>query len=588
MQQLKALSQCLEHISKSYQNPKALNSFENGRWQTYSTAEFLRDVQKLALALAKLGVKRGDRIGIIAVPSARWTIADLAIMSLGAVSVPLFANISEENFHFIISQTGVKITFIGGEACWTRYEANHRYFSMALSLDNVPGAKSAISYHEALAMGEEFEHLNPKFYANELAKTKSNDLATIIYTSGSTGVPKGAEHTHYSFLSLIHNDLYGWSATSDRYLNVLPLAHVYARSLNLILLAWGVSIYYYNDLKNLAAACREIKPTILVVVPRLLEKVYAKMIANLQHSPYLKKTIGQWAFDLANQEEESLWKKLFHPLADTLVYSHLRDALGGQLRVVLSGGAALNPHLYHFFLDIGIPVFEGWGLTEGCPFTVNRIGKVRVGTVGQPIGDVEVRIKPDGEVLIRASNVMRGYYNDPERTARFLDREGWLHTGDKGSIDADGYVTIIGRMKEQFKTSTGKLVVPVPIEQALCGAPLIEAALLIADKRRFVSCLLVPNLEVLHGLKKSHGGEQQSDEEFLNSPFIKEETQKLIDRVNEHLNHWEQIQAYRFIPHELTIDRGELTPSMKIVRDVVQEKYASLINAIYAEEPIRT
>lgn len=586
MRKLNTLSEFLEIIAESYDNPKALNSTgADGAWHSYSTAETLLEIKHCAHALAKLGVHRGDRVGIIALPSARWTIADLAIMAIGAVSVPLFANISEENFHFIIHQTQIKATFISGEASWARYRANQTLFPIAISLDDGPIPAKAIAYQMAIDMGREYEQASPQYYSETLAKNKPTDLATIIYTSGSTGIPKGAEHTQGSLLSLIHNDLYNWDWKSDRYLSVLPLAHVYARVLNLILVGWGVSVYYYNDLKNLGAACREVKPTIMVVVPRLLEKVYAKMIANLQHSPHLKRAIGQWAFDLANQEEESLWKTLFHPLADTLVYSHLREALGGDLRVVLSGGAALNPHLYHFFLDIGIPVFEGWGLTESCPITVNRIGHVKVGSIGQVIDALEIRVSPIGELLVRGDNVMRGYYKNPEATARALDSEGWLHTGDKGTIDADGYVTLIGRLKELFKTSTGKLIIPVPIEQALSSAPLIETSLLIADKRKFVSCLLVPNLEVLHGLKKSKGEEQQSDEQFLESPFIKDEVQKLIDRVNVHLNHWEQIRAYRFIPHELTIDRGELTPSMKIVRNVVEDKYRDLIDTIYAEEP---
>lgn len=585
MEKITTLADYLTWIADSYDNPKALNSFQAQSWHAHTTSEFLREIKYCALALAKLGVRHGDRVAVMALPSARWTICDLAIMSLGAVSVPLFANISDENFHFIMDQTQITVAFLGGEAAWARYHHDPNLFPITISLDDEHVALDAMPYLKALEVGREFEQTHTKFYPEALARLKPTDLATIIYTSGSTGIPKGAEHTHFSLLSLIHHNLYNWDWKTDRYLSVLPLAHVYARTLNLILIGWGISIYYYNDLKNLAVACREVKPTIMVVVPRLLEKVYAKMIANLQHSPYLKRTIGQWAFTLANQEQESLWKRLFHPLADTLVYSHLREALGGSLRVVLSGGAALNPHLYHFFLDIGVPVFEGWGLTEACPITVNRLGHVKVGSIGQVINDIEIKVGDEGELLVRGDNVMRGYFKNPESTARALDKEGWLHTRDKGTIDDQGYVFLIGRMKELFKTSTGKQVIPTPIEQALTSAPLIESALLIADKRRFVSVLLVPNFEVLHGLKRTQHADDMSDPEFLASPFIQAETQQLIDRVNTHLNHWEQIRAYRFIPNELTIDRGELTPSMKIVRNRVESKYQELIDSIYAEEP---
>lgn len=587
MRQITTIKELLTQISENYTNPKALNSYVNNQWQHYSTQQAMLEVKYLALALNKLGVKKGDKVALMAVPSARWSIADLAIIAAGGVTVPLFPNISEENFLFIMNQADLELAFISGIDPWNRFHAEKNLFKKGLSLDDTDEEEDKVlSYQYLWAMGQKADAEDPTLYQRLLDAAESSDLATIIYTSGSTGIPKGAEHTHRSIFSLLHVDFFHWDWHTDSYLSVLPLAHVFSRTVNYIMIAWGISVYYYNDLKMLAAACREVHPTIMIVVPRLLEKVYSKMIANIQSAPYLKRAIGQWAFNMANQEEETTWKHLFHPLAEKLVYSHLREALGGHLRVVLSGGAALNPHLLHFFLDIGVPIYEGWGLTEACPVTVNHLNHVKVGTIGPAIDGLTVKASPEGELLVHGPLVMRGYYKNPEETAKAIDKEGWLHTGDRGSVDADGYVTILGRIKELFKTSNGKMIAPIPIEQALCKAPFIEMAMVIAEDRKFPSCLIVPNFEILHSLKLDKKMSDLSDEEFIHSPYIDQEMQKLLKQVNEHLNHWEQIRAYRFIPHELSIDKGELTPSMKIVRSVIEKKYKGLIDSIYHEETV--
>jgi long-chain acyl-CoA synthetase len=279
-----------------------------------------------------------------------------------------------------------------------------------------------------------------------------------------------------------------------------------------------------------------------------------------------------------------MYKNVMHRIADKIVYSHLRHELGGSIQAVICGGAPLNPHLNHFFHDIGIPIYEGWGLTEGCPITVNRPGANKIGTVGLPFKNCELKISPEGEVLVRGPLVMRSYYKNSEATSRALDAEGWLHTGDRGSIDAEGYLTLKGRMKEMYKTSTGEWVAPVPIEQMLCKAPLIEMAMVIAEGRKFVACLLFPNIEVLKSLKEAQGLVALTDEQFLNSEYVRREMKQLIEAVNKHLNHWEQIYAYCFISQALSIEEGEITPSLKLRRDVILKKYQHLIDAMYPEE----
>lgn len=580
------VAEYLNLLRQEHSNSKALNNIgPDKKWDSLSTEDFLREVKYLGLGLTTLGIKKGSKVGLMSPSSTRWTIADFAIMSIGGVTVPLFANISEENFHFEVAQATIKTIFIAGEDPTRNLAKNKNLFSNVISLDySKEKREGIISYDELIETGRQLDEKLPHLYDDLLSQVRSDDLATIIYTSGTTGFPQGVEHTHKSLFSMLRVNIFDWNAKDDSYVNVLPLAHVFARVLNLIFISFGISIYYLDDLKNFSAVCREIHPTILVVVPRLLEKVYQKMVANVQGASYMKRTIGQWAFDLANQEEETTWKHLFHPLAEKLVYTELRAALGGKIRVVLTGGAALNPHLYHFFLDIGVPIYEGWGLTEGCPITVNNPGKIRIGSIGLPIGDLKVRIGDNGELLAKGDNIMRGYYQNPEATARALDSEGWLHTGDKGHIDDDGYVYILGRLKEIFKTSTGKIVVPVPIEQALAKIPFVDIAMVIAEERKFVSCLLVPNFEILKVLKERHHVPNLTDAEFLNTPYIKEEMNKVITQINEHLNHWEQIHAYAFIPEPLKIEAGELTPSMKVVRKIVEKKYKPLIDEMYAKE----
>lgn len=583
MEQIFTIGQVLEQIEKKFNNPKALINHIKGEWKSISTEEFLTKVRNTAFGLLSIGVKRGDRVGIIALPSAEWTIADYAIMAIGAVSVPLFANISVDNFHFEIEQSGLKNVFVGGCDQWARSEQDQALFDHIIDFEAHHENEKEISFQRFLEMGKNHEKTLPEgAYLEILRSVSPKDPATIIYTSGSTGVPKGALHTHHSLTSLLHTPIFSWDSKTDSYLNFLPVAHVFARVLNLIMTSWGISCYYFNDVKNLGAACQEVKPTVMVVVPRLLEKMYAKMNAKVEASSPVKKSIGKFAFSLAHQKSGIL-KSLFSPIMDKLVYHNLRNALGGRLRVVFCGGAPLNPSLYHFFLEAGFPIYEGWGLTESCPICVNRPGNIKVGTVGNTIEGMQVKVGPDGELLVKGEMMMREYYKNAEKTAQTIDSDKWLHTGDKGSIDAEGRVTIIGRLKELYKSSTGEWIAPVPIEQALTQEPFIETAVVFAENRKFASCLIVPDFEALKVLKQKQNLSQLSDDEFLNSPFMEAKMKQILDNLNHSLNEWEQIQNYRFIPQSLSIEEGELTPSLKVKRDRVESKYKDLIDSMYAE-----
>jgi long-chain acyl-CoA synthetase len=585
MEQRSTISEVLSDMQKGYQNPHALNEYVNGQWISISTQEMLQQIKEIALGLNALGVKKGQNIAILAYSSAHWTMVDIAIIIAGGVSVPVFPNISEENLVFEIEQTDAKTVFLGPEVADNIFNAHRKLFKKVICMNGMPSEANEISLDQLREMGRQKMQKEPKKYQELLDSLKPDDRGTIIYTSGSTGIPKAAEITQKGMMAMVPFKGFDWQPQTDRYLNILPLAHIFGRMLNICLVAWGASVYYLNDVKMIPAACQMIHPTILVVVPRLLEKIYAKMLAKVDHAGFLKKAIGHWAFDLANDEHDnSLYKQLLHPIADKIVYGTLREAFGGSVRAIISGGAPLDKHLAHFYNDVGLQIYEGWGMTEASTITVNIPGQRKIGTVGKPMPHMEIKIEADGEVLVKGPIVMKGYYKNEEMNKESFDKEGWLKTGDKGFIDSDGYLTLIGRIKEMLKTSTGEYVVPVPIEKAIAKAPLVDMAMVVAERRKYTTCLLFPDLEVLHKLKESQGYSTMSDEEFLKTPYIRDEMQKVIDQVNLHLNKAEKILDFRFISHSPTIERGELTPSMKIRREAVEDMYADLINSMYPEE----
>jgi long-chain acyl-CoA synthetase len=583
MKQLTSIADLLNGVEEGYQNPKALNSLVEGEWQVHSTAKFLSEVRHIALGLIASGLQRGEMVGLMANPCSKWVITDLAIMIAGGVTVPLFANISEENFLFEVMQTEMKTLIMSAKDDGHVFSQHFQHFDKIITFEQ-DANDIGLTYQKLIEKGRDLEKLQPSLYEELKSRVQPTDLATIIYTSGSTGMPKGVEITQKALVSLYHLENFSWDPQTDSYLNILPLAHVFGRVFTLFMVSWSVSVYFITDIRNVAAVCQEIHPTILVFVPRLLEKIYAKMIAKVQHESPVKRTFGFWAFELANMDEGGLFKTLLHPVFDKLVYSALRDAIGGRARVVISGGAALNPHLCHFFIDVGIPIYEGWGLTEASTVSINDKAHRRIGSVGRALGDTKVKISPEGEILVHGTLVMRGYYKNPELTRKVLDSEGWLHTGDKGYVDEDGFIFIQGRLKEMYKTSTGEYIVPVPIEQALCRTALIDMALVVGDGKKYASCLLFPDFDVLHSLKLAKGKEGISDSEFLDSEFIAKSMKSLLREINTHLNHWEQLHAYRFITEPLTVESGDLTPSMKIRRTILLKKYAQLIDQIYGED----
>lgn len=586
---IRSVRDYIKHLETQPSHDEFINQLYGTTWQSLSLDQFRIEIRNAALALRSMGMKKGDRVAIYAYPSIRWTIVNIAIMAAGGVAVPMFINISEDNFKFQMKQTEAEILFIDGSHFLDIAYQNHLYESIKDEVKltvafNLTDKPHVMNYDDFVAHGERLNEGVPTLFETMLNENRPEDPCSIIYTSGSTGVPKGAEYSQLGIFAFFQSRFLE-VGPKDKFLSFLPLAHIYGYVMNLICIHFGVSIYYLNDIKMIAQAAREIHPTIMILVPRLLEKLYSKFLSNIQSQGFMKKNLGLWAFDLAkNEEEDYLTKHLLHPIADVLIYSKMREVLGNNLRIVISGSAPLNPALNHFFLNIGVPIYEGYGMTECCPISLNQPGARKIGSVGIPINTYQVKTTEEGELLVKGDGIMLRYYKDPLKSAETITFDGWLKTGDKAVIDEDGYISIVGRIKELFKTSTGEFVAPVPIEHELIKVPLIESAVVIAEGRKFTTALLFPDKEVLKSLKITYHAENTTDEDFIKSDFIRQETQNLIDQINKGVNKCEQILDFRYVLDPLTVESGDLTPTLKIRREVIAKKYAKLIETMYKEE----
>ncbi|MBT3784518.1 long-chain fatty acid--CoA ligase [bacterium] len=586
MREVRTVAELYGQIISKYSNPKALNIPKEGNWNHVSTEDFIRDVRYVAMGFRSLGIKRGDCIGLMGPSSPHWTIIDFGIILAGATSVPFFANIAEKNFRFQINDAKVKTFVLSGEEAWDK---GSEYFS---ELENVirvdvgsdsagPDGPQITKLDRLIERGKELDETNPQLFDTMLLDAQPGDLITIIYTSGSTGVPKGVELTHTNLVEqvLAAGQLIPASYQIKKALSVLPTAHIFERTITLFYIASDISLYFVDDIQKTADYAREVQPHMMTVVPRILEKVYAKMFSKVEQAKGLARLLGKAAFSVATSESTG-FRSIFEPLLDRLIYQKFREGLGGSVKVIISGGAALNPVLARFFTAVGIPVFQGYGMTE-CPIiSTNRPGYDRCGTVGQVFPSLEVKITDEGEITVKGPGVMRGYHNRPDETAVTL-RDGWLHTGDRGFFDKEGFLCISGRIKEFLKTSNGKYVSPIPIEQELCQSSLVEGAMVVADGKNFASALLFLCPVALK--EKFKDLAYQSMDSLLAQESIRSEFEGLVQQVNQNLNKWEQLKTFRLIPKPLSIEDGELTPTMKMKRFAVLDKYRDIIDSMYGE-----
>ena len=559
----------------------------DGQWVHYSREELRDTAIFTAIALNNRGLRARESVGIIAPSSPEWILADIAIQVNHARTVPLFPNISSENFQFQCDNSEVQILFVNSVAELEEpLKAFLDQFRLVICIDSRSTLPENAIYWDDLV--EEGRRLGEqgKYYSwvdDQLQMIHPDDLFSIIYTSGSMGLPKGADLSHRNMLVQINNlrKLYPMDPKTDRALTVLPVAHVLERMVVYFYMLNAAAIYFADSPKNLAVILKEVRPTGMVVVPRILERLYESMTASGGNAKGIKRYVINNAIKVAKIAPPSAHRSIIYKLYDKLVYRKMRNAIGGNFKFIVSGSSALNKSILRFLLNVGIPIREGYGMTECCPVvSANSLADNRPGSIGKPLSYLDVKIGDNSEILVKGESVFSGYHGMPELNSQVFTADGYYKTGDQGFFDEDGYLNFTGRIKELLKTSTGKYVSPNPIELEISRHPVVEQALVIANDRKFVSAVIWLNPEgARRMLKFSH--DDFSVEKAMNSVRIRESINRHITTVNRKLNHWEQIRKWTLIGDELTIESGLLTPTLKIRRAVAEARYAEEIEKMY-------
>lgn len=569
-------------------NPKAdcLANKVNGQWIKYSTQQVIDYVNKVSLGLLRAGIKKDDKIAIISPNRPEWNFIDLGVQQLGAILVPIYPTVTEEDFKFIFNDAEVKIVFVENADLYARAKsaaASAPSVQEIYTLFDVPGAKN---WKEILKAGEEGNVSELEPYKTAVT---SEDILTFIYTSGTTGTPKGVMLTHSNIMSNYKACIPLMPVNNThRALSFLPMCHIYERMLGYLYMAVGVSIYYAESMDTIADNLKEVKPDMFTTVPRLLEKVYDKIVAKGSELTGIKKALFFWALNLGLKYNLQGGNGFFYDiqlkLANKLIFSKWREALGGNIKAVVSGSAPLQPRLARVFWSARIPVMEGYGLTETSPvISVNRCqaAENRIGTVGPLIEGVEVKIAEDGEILTRGPHIMKGYYKRPDLTEQTIDKDGWFHTGDIGEFTEGKFLKITDRKKEMFKTSGGKYIAPQLIENKFKESRFIEQIMVVGDGQKFPSALIVPAFDVWRKWAEMKNIHYTDDADMIKNPAVLERMQKEIDELNEHFAQYEKIKKFVLMPRQWTINDGELTPTLKVKRKVINAKSKDLIDRMY-------
>jgi long-chain acyl-CoA synthetase len=567
-------------------------------WQSITAQEMLRRVAGLSKALGELGIKSGDRVAIFAPNCPEWHIADFAIQGVGAASVPVYFNESPDRLVYIMNDSGARIVFTSGEAQARKIaECRDRITALEHAIAVAPASDlhgDVLRYETLIATAGDADVAD---YRKRAAAVSPSQLLTIIYTSGTTGEPKGVMLTHSNVSSNVIDSLEAYDfSPEDLALSFLPLAHVYERTVDYGYLFRGVPVAYVEQIEAVPQALLEVKPTFAAAVPRFFEKIYANILDKGRSETGLKKKIFDWSLRVAHEsipwraygKNPSVWTRQRWQIADRIVYSKIRAGLGGRIRYFFSGGAPLAPELSEFFWSVNLPVLEGYGLTETAPVIASNVPKKnKVGTVGLPISHVEVRIADDGEILVKGPCVMQGYFHKPEQSREVLSTDGWFSTGDIGRLDDDGYLIITDRKKELLKTAAGKFVAPAPIENLLKQCPYISNAIVVGDKHKFVSVLIVPNFAAIENVARKQNKDFTAPSQMVSDPWVRDLLSREIERLTASLAQYEKPKRFALIEKDFTFASGELTYTLKIKRRVIEDRYKDLIAKLYAdvEEP---
>jgi long-chain acyl-CoA synthetase len=576
-------------------NPRAqMFRRPDSTWESIPSAELLRRVAGLSMALVELGVKPGDRVALFAANRPEWHTTDFAINGTGGVTVPIYFNESPDRMAYILKHSGARVIIVCGAdqlqklmQCRAQLpELEHVIVADAES--DVPDDFLRYETLIATAGGAEIAA-----YRLRAAQVLPGQLCTIIYTSGTTGEPKGVMLTHNNLSSNVTDSCatFDFEPVTDVALSFLPLAHVYGRMLDYIYIFSGVTVAYVEAIDLVPQALLEIRPTIIAAVPRFFEKIYARLMEQGSKATGVKRRLFDWAVHVARRaapwrassKSASPTLKLEWALADKLVYKKIRTGTGGNLRMVFSGGAPLSKDLAEFFWSVGIPIYQGYGLTETSPILTSNYPVNRVGSSGKPIPNVLIRIADDGEILAKGPCVMQGYYKNTDATREAVTPDGWFHTGDIGYLDSDNYLFITDRKKDLIKTAGGKFVAPQPIENALKASPYILNAMVVGDQRRFVVALIVPNVSTVSGKMAEQGIRFASHKEMVAHPAVRQLIESEVKRLTAHLAQWETIKRFALLPEDFTFDNGSLTFTLKLKRRVVEQQYREAIDKLYED-----
>ena len=581
----------LEHFPK----PDMIGGKENGLWNLYSTAEVNSIVNNLSTALIRLGisgndmtVEKQDKIALISKNRSEWLMLDMACQQIGAVLCPIYPTTNVNELEFIFNDAGVKLAFISGQEILDKVSAIRAQVPSLVnvySFDELPG----VAYWKTILPSPDD---SDNVQLEQLkASISAEHCATIIYTSGTTGTPKGVMLSHHNIVSNILNAIKSFPLEENKYsrsLSFLPLNHIFERVASYMYISAGISIYYAENLDTIAENLKEIKPDVFSTVPRLLEKVYEKIMSKGAELTGFKRTLFYWAVALGDQYDVSKSQGIFYRLqlaiANKLIFNKWRAALGNNIKFIITGGAACQIRLIRIFTAAKIPIYEGYGPTENSPvISINcqYVGGTKFGTVGPILQGQQVKLEADGEICVKGPSVMMGYYKRPDLTAETII-DGWLHTGDIGVFEDGKYLKITDRKKELFKTSGGKYVAPQPIENRMKESPFIEQMMIVGADQKFVGALIVPSLPNLKDWMRQKTIPFTTNEDAINHPKVLALYTELIESFNKSFNHVEQVKRFELLPDEWTINSGELTPTLKLKRKIIMEKYAAVVGRIYS------
>jgi long-chain acyl-CoA synthetase len=575
----------LEYSLEKYPKEDMVAAKQNGIWNKYSTEKFVAQVNSVSQGLIASGIEKDNKVAIMSANRPEWNICDFAIMQIGATQVPMYPTLSESDIKFILRDADVKIVFVSELALYEKLNnvritegIDFKIFSFD-NIENVP------HWQDLIAIGERAEPANLQVYRDRILP---EDLLTLIYTSGTTGTPKGVMLTHNNLVSNVIASSVLYPKDFKKALSFLPLSHVFERMVLYMYFYLGVSVYYAQSMDTIAADLIEVKPHGFTTVPRLLEKVYDRIVAKGSELTGVKKQLFFWALNLGLRYElngaNGLWYEIQLKLANKLIFNKWRDALGGNIMALVSGGAALQPRLARVFWAAGMPVLEGYGLTETSPvIAVNGLdkGASKFSTVGKAIKDVEIKIAEDGEILCKGPNVMKGYYNRPDLSEEVIDKDGFFHTGDIGELVDGLYLRITDRKKEIFKTAGGKYIAPQIIENKFKESPYIEQVIVIGENERFPAALILPNFPALAAWCNRFNIPYSNNQDIIKDQRVIDKIQSIIDHFNKDFGHWEQVKKFELLTEDWSIDGGELTPKLSLKRKVILQKYKDQVEKIY-------